>query len=390
MQLSRLSLKNFRNYTALEFEPPSGVSIFHGANAQGKTNLLEAVYLLATTRPSRSVSDRDLIHWAAASEPMPFARIAGAVQREDRAVQVEIILMLQPTPQAPAPSEGAPPAVRKHLRVNGTDRRATDFIGHLNAVMFGPRDVDLVSGEPALRRRYLDMTNSQISSQYLAAWQRYAKVIERRNHLLRRIAAAQAKPSELDFWDEELIRAGSFLLYERQRCIAEMGRLSRSIHAELSGGQEELTLSYRPNVGSSAAEFREPADAAQALAEGLASARALEIERGVSLIGPHRDDLRFIGNGVDIGSFGSRGQQRTAALSLKLAEAAFMRARTGEAPVLLLDDVLSELDEARRRHLLTTVFEYHQVWMTATDLDRFLPEFLSRARAFRIENGTVS
>lgn len=389
MQLSRLSLKNFRNYAALEFEPPAGVSIFHGANAQGKTNLLEAVYLLATTRPSRSASDRDLIHWGAAREPMPFARISGTVQREDRKVQLEIILMLLPSSPPPRGSEPTPPPTRKHLRVNGTDRRTTDFIGHLNAVMFGPRDVDLVNGEPALRRRYLDMTNSQISPKYLAAWQRYSKVIERRNHLLRRIGALQARPSELDFWDEELIRSGSYLLFERQRSVAELGNLSRSLHAELSGG-EELTLSYRPHIGPNASDWPELADAARALTEALAAARPMEIERGVSLIGPHRDDLRFIVNGVDIGTFGSRGQQRTVALSLKLAEAAFMQARTGEAPVLLLDDVLSELDQARRNYLLQAVLRYHQVWITATDLDRFPPEFLSRARPFRVENGSLS
>lgn len=390
MQLSHLSLKNFRNYPVLEFEPPPGAAIFHGANAQGKTNLLEAVYLLATTRPSRNAADRDLIYWAMAREPMPFARIAGTVERADRKVQLEIILMLLPSPPSPAESEAAPPAIRKHLRVNGTDRRVTDFIGHLNVVLFGPRDVDLVSGEPALRRRYLDMTNSQISSKYLAFWQRYSKVIERRNHLLRRIGDSQAKPSELDFWDEELIRSGAFLLFERQRCVAELGNLSRAVHARLTGGQEELTLRYRPNVGPIAPEFQELTDAAEALTEALTAARPLEIQRGVSLIGPHRDELRFIVNGVDIGTFGSRGQQRTAALSLKLAEAAFMRARTGEAPVLLLDDVLSELDQARRNQILMAVFEYHQVWITATDLDRFPPEFLNRAQAFQIENGAIA
>jgi len=389
LYISHLSLQNFRNYAGLEFDPPAGVCILHGANAQGKTNLLEAVYLLATTRPTRNASDRDLIHWAAVREPMPFARISGTVQREDRNTRLEIIVMLLPSPPTPPPSEPTPPPIRKYLRVNGTDCRTTDFIGNLNVVMFSPRDVDLVSGEPALRRRYLDMTNSQISPNYLRAWQRYYKVIERRNHLLRRIAASQAKPSELDFWDEELIRSGSYLLFERQRSVGELGNLSRAVHAQLSGG-EELTLSYRPNVGGQPAEFSALTEAAQALTMALTAARQAEIERGVSLIGPHRDDLRFIVNGVDIGTYGSRGQQRTAALSLKLAEAAFMRARTGEMPALLLDDVLSELDQARRNHLLSAAFGYQQVLITATDLDRFPPEFLSRARAFKIENGTIA
>jgi len=388
LHIGHLSLKNFRNYLGLEFDLPAGISVFHGANAQGKTNLLESICLLATARLSRRTPDRELINWAAIQEPMPFARVSSEIQRKEQKLHLEVILM--PRSQAQSQSDASAMPIQKHLRVNGVDCRATDFIGQLNTVMFSPRDVDLISEEPALRRRYLDITNSQVDSQYLRALQRYNRVLERRNFLLRRIASRQAKPGEMDFWDQELVRSGAYIVFQRRRSLVKLSELSAPIHHRLTDGREPLAIRYYPNLGSQASGADTLEGIMEAFSEALRAAREEELARGVSLIGPHRDDLRFLVEGIDMGTFGSRGQQRTIALSLKLAESGFMRTQTGEMPVLLLDDVLSELDETRRHQLLDAVSGYEQVLMTATDLDRFLPGFLTRAEKFKIENGAIS
>jgi DNA replication and repair protein RecF len=278
--------------------------------------------------------------------------------------------------------------IHKYIRVNGVARRPADLIGQLNMVMFSPRDIDLIGGEPALRRRYLDITNSQVDPQYLRALQRYNKVILQRNHLLRQIAAHQSRPDELLFWDQELVKAGAYIVLQRQRTIAELNDLANLIHDQVAG-REKLILQYRPSIDKEDPKLGGLPEVEQAFNRALGAARQRELARGLSLIGPHRDDLGFVVNEIDMGTYGSRGQQRTIALSLKLSEARFMLRQTGESPVLLLDDVLSELDPQRRRHLLEAVCNYRQVLITTTDLDRFPSEFLARAEKFRIADGRI-
>ncbi|MCL0029527.1 DNA replication/repair protein RecF [Dehalococcoidia bacterium] len=385
MYLQHLSLTNFRNYIRLELDLPPHVSVFQGGNAQGKSNLLESICFLATTRFSRAVAERELINWEAAGEKLPFVRLSANIQKGERATLLEIVLR----PRSAAHHEGRAVVgpIQKYIRVNGVSRRPADLIGQLNMVMFSPRDIDLIGGEPALRRRYLDITNSQIDPQYLKALQRYNKVLSQRNHLLRQIAAGQSRPDELLFWDQELVKAGAYIVLQRQRTIGELNDLANPIHDQLSGGREKLTLQYRPSI-----DKKEPGglpEVEQAFTRALGAARQRELARGLSLIGPHRDDVGFLVNEIDMGTYGSRGQQRTIALSLKLSEARFMLTQTGESPVLLLDDVLSELDPRRRRHLLGAISNYRQVLITTTDLDRFPSEFLARAEKFRVADGRV-
>ena len=386
MHIQRLELTNFRNYAELKFEIPPGISVFQGANAQGKSNLLEAICLLATARLSRPVPDKELITWNALQEKLPFARISADVHRNDRDVQLEVIL--RPRSVHFEDSAISVP-IQKHIRVNGVARRAFDLVGQLNMVMFSPRDIDLISGEPSLRRRHLDITNSQVDPQYLRNLQRYNKVLGQRNHLLRQIAAGNAHLDELAFWDDELVKLGTYIIFQRNETISKISDLSNPIHDQLSGGKETLALRYQPNIAPGTSTFDTIDDVEQTFSKTLAAAREKELARGQSLIGPHRDELRFLANEVDMGTYGSRGQQRTIALSIKLAEVRFMLAQTGQMPVLLLDDVLSELDSQRRQHLLDAIGEYQQVLVTATDPDRFPPDFLSQAARFTIENGTV-
>lgn len=330
--------------------------------------------------------DRDLITWEEVKDQFPYARLSVEVRKNDRETQLEIIL--QPRYVQYATNADLVP-IQKHIKVNGISRRAFNYIGQLNMVMFSPRDIDLISGEPALRRRHLDMTNSQVNFEYLRALQRYNKVLERRNHLLRQIVDGHSRSHELEFWDQELIRLGSWMIFERFQTITRLSELSQPIHHEFTGSTETLEIRYQTNIDASVFEPGDIKEVEEKFSLALAGARERELARGLTTTGPHRDELRFLVNGIDMGSYGSRGQQRTIALAVKLSEVEFMLARTGEMPVLLLDDVLSELDRERREHILETVTGYQQVLMTTTDLDRFPEEFLSRASRFRVENGTI-
>ena len=387
MHIQHLSLTSFRNYLRVEFDIAQGISLFQGANAQGKTNLLESICYLATTRCSRNVPEKELINWSAMEESLPFARVSADVLRGDRKLTLEIVIR----PRFLARDENgmirAP--MQRLIRVNGIARRATGIVGQLNMVMFSPRDIDLVGGEPMLRRRYLDITNAQVNPRYLKTLQRYNRVLAQRNHLLRQIAMRHAGIDELAFWDQELVAAGSYIVLQRQQTITKLEEQAVPIHWKLSGEHEKLTLHYRPSINVEASALINLGDIEHNYSMSLRAAREKELARGLSLIGPHRDDVEFLVNGVNMGPFGSRGQQRTVALSVKLAEAEFMLSETGETPVLLLDDVLSELDVERRQNLLAAVVNYQQVLMTTTDFDRFPSDFLARAHRFTVETGRI-
>lgn len=377
MILQHLSLINFRNYPCLELNLMPGVSIFWGGNAQGKTNLLEAVHFLSTARPAGTTAERDLVNWSIWQEKTGFCRLSAQVDDEGSQTRLEILLLLR---------GGDPPQVRRIIRVNGVVRRVVELVGRLRTVMFSPRDIALIGGEPLLRRRWLDILNVQLSPRYLRNLLHYNRVLSQRNYLLKAIAAQRAAPDELDFWDRELVETGSYLTLQRQRVLQQLAPVTREIHRELTGGREVLELLYRSSI-SSVGELGDLQEIKQAFRSSLREGRKREIEQGVSLVGPHRDDLRFRVDGVDMGAYGSRGQQRTIALSLRLGEARFMRQETGKSPVLLLDDALSELDEERRGQLLKSVLDYRQVLITATELDRFPADFLSRAARFKVEGG---
>jgi len=369
LHIAHLSLSNFRNYERLELDLPPHIVVLQGDNAQGKSNLLEAIYLLATAKSYRATAERELINWSAPREGLSVARLMAQVQKRTGSLQVELALRAAyPSPEA---------HVQKRIRVNGVPRRAIDLVGQVNVVLFSSQDIDLVSSAPSLRRRYLDMTNSQVNSRYLSALQRYNKVLQQRNHLLRLIGERRAEESQLDFWNQELLEHGSYLIAQRQLMVAELNDLAQPIHHQLTAEREKLRMIYLPSTD--ATDFR----------DRLRDVQKKEIAQGMSLVGPHRDDLAFLIGDVNMNIYSSRGQQRTIALSLKLAEARFMRSKITDEPVLLLDDVLSELDAARRHHLLGSVASYQQVVITTTDLDHFDPGFLADAALFRVSVGII-
>jgi DNA replication and repair protein RecF len=380
MRLTHLSLHNFRNYVRLDLDLPVGVSLLQGDNAQGKTNLLEAVYYLATSRSPHAGSDRELVNWLAVEqEPLPYARLVGQVAKAGSESTIEITLTQQP-------NNGA--RYRKQIRLNGVARRAMDLLGQLNVVLFLPEDIALVSGSPSGRRRYLDAALCQIDPVYCRSLSRYNQIVTQRNALLRDLRERGGDSAQLAFWDQRLVDNGAHLVARRWDALLALDGLAHDLHGHLTGAAEQLRLSYEPSV-----EMDGPADkdgAAGAFRTQLQALRHREIAAGMTLIGPHRDEVRFLINGIDCGVYGSRGQQRTAALSLKLAEVSLMRHETGEQPVLLLDDVLSELDEHRRRFLLHTLENgAEQAIITTTDLHTLPEAFLQSAQLWGVEMGRL-
>ncbi|MFQ5934272.1 MAG: DNA replication/repair protein RecF [Dehalococcoidia bacterium] len=388
MYLEHLSLTNFRNYSSITLDLGPGPVVLCGENAQGKSNILEAVYLLSTTKSPRANSDRELINWDACDDPLSVARLVAEVHRKSDTLRMEIAM------GGGGETNSSPESsyLRKQIKINGVPRRATDAVGQLNAVFFSAQDVNLVGGAPSLRRRYLDVTFSQVDRTYLRALQRYTRVLAQRNHLLRLIREGSARREELEVWDRQLVDEGCYILWQRRCMISELAQLAMVIHSGMTGTSEALELTYLPNPPELLEEFvhwDRAEDLKEPFHRQLASRQDREVAQGMSVTGPHRDDLRFTINGADMELYGSRGQQRTIAAAVKLAEANFLMRRTGEDPVLLLDDILSELDESRRRQVLELALTNEQSILTTTDLDRIDGSFLSRATVFSVQQGRV-
>ncbi|MEW5718126.1 MAG: DNA replication/repair protein RecF [Chloroflexota bacterium] len=413
MYLTRLALTNFRNYAHLELALAPGVTVLQGDNACGKTSLLEAIFYLATARSPHAGAERELIRWGASAEPIPFARVETQVERGNGArTQIEIVLVQAEEKQNQGDGARKPNGrVSKRIKVNGVGKRAIDLLGELNAVLFLPEDLDLVFGSPGHRRRYLDTTLAQIDPRYGRALSKYDKVVEQRNSLLREFRERAYNPHALDIWDRQLIEEGTYIVARRADAVERYNHLVAEMHARLTDRREQLRLVYQPSV---AFDLAAPPDARRAeiarnFARQLETLRPRELGAAMTLVGPHRDDIRFLvtrnpstvpfdsaqgaaqgAAAMDATTYASRGQGRTIALSFKLAEVALMRAETGEDPVLLLDDVMSELDAARRGALAQAVLDAPQAIVTATDLDDFAAEFLERAQVLRVCEGNVS
>ena len=395
MQLRHLSLTNFRNFARLETDLSAGPTLIVGANAQGKTSLLEAIAYLATATSVHTNSDRQLINFLALNEPAPFARLSAEVDRGDRLQRIEIRLI--------ANSSGEESRLQKEVLLNGVRRRTADLSAGLNAVLFQPHDLVVIEGAPSERRRYLDNAISQADSEYAASHHEYTRVVTQRNALLRQMQETRRGDEQLDFWDEQLADLGATLMRARTLALAEIERLAAPLFSTLTRSREALSLEYVPSLAGPPPEggqldlpLAPHAPAARsrsafrdALLDAMRRQRPEEIARGMTLFGPHRDELRVTSNGLDLRTYGSRGQNRTAMLALKLAEAAWLRQHTGETPVLLLDEVLAELDPQRREDLLTQAFAADQALLTSADLSMFSPTFQHRAAIWSIEGGRL-
>lgn len=355
MRAVHLTLEDFRNYDVAEVELAPGLTAFIGANGAGKTNLLEALYLCARGESPRVGEDSELVRWGCS-----LARVRSRIARTDGERRVELLLF------APVPGERR--RQRRYL-LDGVPKRGEDALGELTVVGFFPEDVQLLANAPSVRRRYLDAMLGQHERAHRRETREYQRVLEQRNALLRAMRDEGRSDEELEFWDAELCRVGGAISARRHRAVDELREPFLEAHVRF-GGDGQARLVYAPDAAGDSAEER-----AQEYGAVLAIKREKELWQGTSLVGPHREDLSLTVGGRDLPSFASRGEQRSAVLALKLAEASWLRARTGEAPVFLLDDVLSELDPARRDALVGALPEGAQTVITAA-LAVGLPEAL--------------
>jgi len=412
MQLNHLSLTHFRNFTRLDLAFTAGVTILVGANAQGKTSLLDAIHYLTSAQSPHTSNDRHLIHFDALQDSPPFARIVAEIQRnalashetdnaahKPKPLRIEIRLVLNSI--GPANTQ----RLRREVLVNGVKRRVSQLAGVFNAVMFLPKDMRVVEGSPSERRDFLDNALCQADPIYAQTLSEYTAVLSQRNALLKQLQERKPGKDEITYWDEKLCEYAAALITTRRAMLQEINERARPIQRDISRGKESLRLEYLPSFlesprsESGKGEEKSSIDGeVQAGAEAIRSTlmialrrkRAEEIARGTTTVGPHRDDFRFLANEIDLRYYGSRGQNRTAMLATQLAEVDWLRQKTGEYPVLLLDEVMAELDPMRRADLLERLSTAHQAILTSADLEMFTEEFRSRAELRRIANGVVS
>ncbi len=358
MIIQSLKLKNFRNYELLNLEFHPVTNIFHGDNAQGKTNILEAVYLAGTTKSHRGTKDRDMISFG----------------KEESHIEVEVL------------KNGVPFRIDIHLKKNSPKgiainrmpiRRASELFGIINLVFFSPEDLNIIKDGPAQRRRFLDLELSQLDKVYLNNLADYNRVVNQRNRLLKEMAFQENLKDTLDIWDLQLVRYGEQVMERRRQFVRELNEIVGEIHEKLTGGRERLVMEYEPSTGE------------MSLEEAVRRNRERDIRMKSTSAGPHRDDICFQVHGMDIRKFGSQGQQRTAALSLKLAEIEIVKQVIHDTPVLLLDDVLSELDKNRQNYLLDSIHDI-QTLITCTGVEEFVNHRFSINKVFLVQNGQVT
>lgn len=357
MFIESIELLNYRNYSQLHMEFHEGTNVLYGDNAQGKTNILEAVYVCCTTKSHKSSKDKEIIQFGEDE-----SHIKLQVRRDGVPYRIDMHLKKNKA---------------KGVAVNGVPiRKASELFGIVNVIFFSPEDLNIIKNGPAERRRFVDLELCQLNKLYVYNLVQYNKVVIQRNKLLKEIEYQPSLKETLDVWDIQLARYGKELIRFRRQFIDELNQIIHDIHFHLSGEREDLVIQYEPNV------------AADQFEESLIKNRFSEIRQKLTLTGPHRDDLNFIVNGTDIRRYGSQGQQRTAALALKLAEIELVKKTVKDYPVLLLDDVLSELDSKRQEHLLSEI-NHIQTVITCTGLDDFVNSRFRMDKIFKIVEGTV-
>jgi len=369
MPVRRLSLNGFRSYEQLELDLGEGPHVVVGPNAAGKTNLVEALVVLSRGRSHRGGADPELVRWGS-----DFARAAASVEHAGRSDELDVVVH----------AAGTTPGARKRVRVNGVNRRPSALSTVLRSVLFAPEDMLLVVGSPSLRRGFLDDLVSQREPTAAAVLSTYARALTQRNSLLRRLREGIADRAELAYWDEVLCEHGGHILEWRQDALADLARPLAAAHAEIAPHEATLALRYASNAEPRPGERR-----GEALRRRLAETAEKELWNGATLVGPHRDDAVFVSGDRDLATFASRGQQRTAILALKLAELDVLTALDDQPPLLLLDDVFSELDPVRRGHLVRRIGSLPQAIVTTTsarDLDAAL---VAAATLWEVEPGSV-
>ncbi|MBQ7833144.1 MAG: DNA replication/repair protein RecF [Lachnospiraceae bacterium] len=357
MYIKSLELENYRNYKSLNLSFDKGTTILYGDNAQGKTNILEAIYVSATTKSHKGSKDREIVNFDADE-----GHIRTILEKDGLDYRIDMHLRK---------------AKSKGIAINCEKiKKASELIGLLNIVFFSPEDLNIIKDGPAYRRRFVDMELCQLDQFYIYNLNNYNKIINQRNKLLKDLYLNPSLRETLTIWDTQLESYGSKIIERREQFCDQLNDIMYDIHKNLSGGKEEIKIVYEPNV------------AASDIGKMLQREQERDIRSKMTSVGPHRDDFAFMVNGIDIRKYGSQGQQRTAALSLKLAEIELVKKITKECPVLLLDDVLSELDSNRHNHLLNCIGDIQTI-ITCTGLDEFVNNRFEINKVYKIVNGSV-
>ena len=357
MIVESIELQNYRNYEKLHMDFSGGTNLLYGDNAQGKTNLLEAIYVCSTTKSHRGSKDKEIIRFQ-----QEESHIKLLVKKRDVPYRIDMHLKKNKT---------------KGVAINGIPiRKASELFGIVNVVFFSPEDLNIIKNGPSERRRFLDLELCQLNKLYVHALIQYNRVITQRNKLLKDLVFHPEYEETLDIWDEQMIQYGSQVIQFRQEFIEQLNNIILNIHKQLSGEEETLELFYEANTSI------------DQLKNSLAKSRESDLRQKTTGVGPHRDDISFMVNGIDIRKYGSQGQQRTAALSLKLAEIELVKHLVNDYPILLLDDVLSELDGNRQKHLLSGI-NHIQTMITCTGLEDFLNHRFPINKVYRVVKGTV-
>ncbi len=357
MIIKSLELADFRNYDSLHIDFSKGTNILYGDNSQGKTNILEAIYLSATTKSHKGSKDKDIVNF-----DKEEAHIRTYLEKDSMEIRVDMHLRKNKT---------------KGIAIDGQKiKKAAELLGLLNVVFFSPEDLSIIKNGPAERRRFVDMELCQLDQFYLYNLNHYNKIVNQRNKLLKDMYFNPSLRETLNIWDSQLVSFGSKIIERRKLFVEQLNDIIYDIHNKLSGGKEELKVKYEPDV--------EIADYEQ----NLLMCQDKDVKLKQTTVGPHRDDFCFMVKDVDIRKFGSQGQQRTAALSLKLSEIELVKKIANENPVLLLDDVLSELDSHRQNYLLSTIGDIQTI-ITCTGLDEFVNNRFEIDKVFQIENGKI-
>ena len=368
MKLTELNLHHFRNYDEAQVEFSPQINVLIGENAQGKTNLLESIYVLAMTRSHRTNNDRELIEFG-----KDAAQIKGTVQRELGSLKLELDI-----------GKHGKKAKANHLE----KARLSEYLGQLNVILFAPEDLALVKGAPTVRRRFIDMEFGQVSPKYLHDLTQYRDILKQRNRYLKQLQSHEAQDQlYLEVLSEQLAAVGGAIISQRVKFLSELEGYAQELHQSITQGRENLTFEYSSAVKDVSALTE--VELSEALMDLYRQNQSKEIFQGTTLYGPHRDDVRFLINHKNVQTYGSQGQQRTTALSVKLAEIDLMKNQTGEYPILLLDDVLSELDGARQTHLLKTIQDKIQTFLTTTGLSDVARNLIKEPRIFHIRDGQL-
>lgn len=388
MYLKHLSLENFRLITRLDMTLPRRLLLFVGGNAQGKTTILEAIYYLATFTNALNSADRQCINLLTAEQNPGVARIKGTFEKEGRDHEIEVRLILE------GDLENSQ-RFRKEILLDGVKVKAHKAVGFFTSVIYLPQMARLLEGGPDERRRYLNFAITQCDAHYAAHLSRYAKTLKQRNALLKLLQERGGDHKQLDYWDQLLVKHGGYLLRARYHAIQEIGVIAAEVHQILTHAKETLTLNYQPALSDLAKKgyawlFDQTESAFEVEFQGLLEhKRSREINRGMCLYGPHRDDMVLFSNGLDISQYGSRGQIRTAILTLKLSELLWLKKKTGSWPVLLLDEIYAELDAERRDDLARYLLNTDQTIITTTDTGQFAADFLTQTTICDVEQGVV-